>query len=62
MSIMFITHDIGLAYYTSDRLFIMNNGKIVESGDAEEIISNPKDLYTRKLLEDVPVIHRKWEL
>lgn len=62
MSIMFITHDIGLAYYTSDRLFIMNNGKIVESGDAEEIITNPKNPYTKKLLEDVPVIHRKWEL
>lgn len=62
MSIMFITHDIGLAYYTSDRLFIMNNGKIVESGDAEEIITDPKDPYTKKLLEDVPVIHKKWEL
>ncbi|MCX7796889.1 MAG: ATP-binding cassette domain-containing protein [bacterium] len=62
MSIMFITHDIGLAYYTSDRLFIMNNGRLVESGDAEEIITNPKDSYTKKLLEDVPVIHRKWEL
>ncbi len=62
MSIMFITHDIGLAYYTSDRLFIMNNGKIVESGDAEEIITDPKDSYTKKLLEDVPVIHKKWEL
>ncbi|HOL55549.1 MAG TPA: ABC transporter ATP-binding protein, partial [bacterium] len=62
MSIMFITHDIGLAYYTSDRLFIMNSGKIVEEGDAEEIINNPKDTYTKKLLEDVPVIHRKWEL
>ena len=62
MSIIFITHDIGLAYYTSDRLFIMNSGKIVEEGDAEEIINNPKDTYTKKLLEDVPVIHRKWEL
>lgn len=62
MSIMFITHDIGLAYYTSDRLFIMNNGRIVEEGDAEEIISNPRDAYTKKLLEDVPVIHKKWEL
>jgi ABC-type dipeptide/oligopeptide/nickel transport system, ATPase component len=38
MSVMFITHDIGLAYYTSDKLLIMNNGQIVESGDAETII------------------------
>jgi len=61
MSIMFITHDIGLAFYTSDRLFIMNNGKIVETGTAEEILNNPKDPYTKRLLSDVPVLHRKWE-
>jgi len=62
MSIMFITHDMGLAYYTSDTLLIMNNGKIVESGDAEKIIENPKDSYTVRLLSDVPVLYRKWEL
>ncbi|MGC8890037.1 MAG: ABC transporter ATP-binding protein [bacterium] len=62
MSIMFITHDIGLAYYTSDKLLIMNNGRIVESGDAETIINSPKDPYTIKLLSDVPVLTRKWEL
>lgn len=62
MSIMFITHDIGLAYYTSDTLLIMNNGKIVESGNAETVINSPKDPYTIRLLSDVPVLYRKWEL
>lgn len=62
MTIIFITHDIGLAYYTSDRLLIMNKGKIVEEGKADDIILSPKDSYTKKLLEDVPVITRKWEL
>ena len=62
MSILFITHDIGLAYYTSDTLLIMNKGKIVEQGDAGDIITNPRDPYTQKLLSDVPVIHKKWEL
>jgi len=62
MSVMFITHDIGLAYYTSDKLLIMNNGQIVESGDAETIINSPKHPYTIRLLSDVPVLNRKWEL
>jgi len=62
MTIIFITHDIGLAYYTSDRLLIMNKGRIVEEGNADEIILSPKDPYTKKLLEDVPVITKKWEL
>ncbi len=62
MTIIFITHDIGLAYYTSDRLLIMSNGKLVEQGSAESIIQNPTDDYTRKLLEDVPVLERKWNI
>lgn len=51
-----------LAYYTSDRLLIMNKGKIVEEGYADDVILSPKDLYTQKLLEDVPVITKKWAL
>lgn len=62
MTILFITHDIGLAYYTSDRLLIMNRGKLVEQGPADDIINNPKDNYTKQLLNDVPVLTRKWDL
>lgn len=61
MSIIFITHDIGLACYTSDRLLIMNEGKIVDTGDSEEILNKPKHPYTKKLLKDVPVLNKKWE-
>ncbi|MCX7845804.1 MAG: ABC transporter ATP-binding protein [Dictyoglomaceae bacterium] len=61
MSIIFITHDIGLACYTSDRLIIMSEGKIVETGEPEEILVKPKSSYTQKLLKDVPVIHTSWE-
>ncbi|MEZ0537058.1 ABC transporter ATP-binding protein [Caldicellulosiruptoraceae bacterium PP1] len=62
MTIIFITHDIGLAYYTSDRLLVMNKGEIVEQGTADEVVENPKHEYTKKLLSDVPVIMRKWDL
>jgi peptide/nickel transport system ATP-binding protein len=60
MTIVFITHDIGLAYYVSDRLFIMHKGKIVEQGAPDEVTSSPKSEHTVQLLDDIPEIHREW--
>lgn len=62
MTIIFITHDIGLAYYISDKVFIMEDGKFVESGSADEVILRPKADYTRRLINDVPKIHEEWDL
>jgi peptide/nickel transport system ATP-binding protein len=62
MTVIFITHDIGLAYYVSDKVYIMEHGKIVESGSADEVILHPKGAYTRRLLSDVPKIHEEWDL
>jgi len=62
MTIIFITHDIGLAYYVSDSVYIMEHGKLVESGSADEVILHPKEPYTRRLLNDVPKIHEEWDL
>lgn len=61
LTIIFITHDIGTAYYTCDRLLIMQRGRIVEEGPAEEIIQNPSHEYTKRLLADVPTLHREWQ-
>jgi len=61
LSIIFITHDLGLAYYISDRILVMQNGKIVEEGDAEEVIMNPKDDYTKNLLSSIPTLSKRWE-
>lgn len=60
MTIVFITHDIGLAYYVSDRLFIMHKGKIIEQGTPDEVTQSPKSEHTLQLLEDIPEIHREW--
>jgi peptide/nickel transport system ATP-binding protein len=60
MTIVFITHDIGLAYYVSDRLFIMHKGKIVEQGTPDEVTLTPKNEHTRILLDDIPDIHKQW--
>jgi len=62
MTIIFITHDIGLAFYISDSIYIMEHGKFVESGTAEDVILNPKAAYTKRLINDVPKIHEEWDL
>jgi peptide/nickel transport system ATP-binding protein len=61
MTIVFITHDMGLAYYISDTVYIMEKGIIVEKGIADETILNPKADYTRRLLGDVPKIYAPWD-
>jgi peptide/nickel transport system ATP-binding protein len=62
MTIIFITHDIGLAYYVSDSVYIMEKGKFVESGSADDVILRPKEPYTQRLLNDVPKIYEEWDL
>ncbi len=62
MTIIFITHDIGLAYYISDSVYIMEHGKVVEKGTAEEVIIHSKAEYTKRLISDVPKIYEEWDL
>jgi peptide/nickel transport system ATP-binding protein len=62
MTLIFVTHDIGLAYYVSDTVYIMEHGKFVESGSADEVILRPRAAYTKRLISDVPKIHEEWDL
>jgi peptide/nickel transport system ATP-binding protein len=62
MTVIFITHDIGLAYYVSDKVFIMEHGKVVESGSADDVILHPQHTYTKRLINDVPKIYEEWDL
>ena len=54
MSILFITHDLGLVREFSDTVSVMKDGKIVEQGNTELIFDNPQDDYTKKLLAAEP--------
>ena len=54
MSILFITHDLGLVKEFSDQVCVMQNGKIVESGDTNNVFENPQHNYTKKLLSAEP--------
>jgi peptide/nickel transport system ATP-binding protein len=62
MTLIFITHDLGLAYYVSDSIYIMEHGRFVESGPPDEVILHPKEAYTQRLLSDVPKLHVEWDL
>jgi peptide/nickel transport system ATP-binding protein len=62
MTLIFITHDIGLAYFVSDSVYIMEHGKFVESGSADAVILHPKAAYTQRLINDVPKIYEEWDL
>jgi peptide/nickel transport system ATP-binding protein len=51
---IFISHNLSVIHYISDRVMVMNKGKIIESGTADEIIFNPKENYTKELLAAAP--------
>jgi len=51
MAVLFITHDLGIVRRFADRVAVMHDGRIVETGPTEEIFQNPRDSYTRALLD-----------
>lgn len=53
MSVLFITHDLALAGGLCDRIMVMDRGRIVEEGEASKILTNPKDKYTKLLINSV---------
>ncbi len=54
---IFISHDLGVVHYISNRIMVMNNGKIEESGLADEIYFNPKREYTQRLIASLPKLN-----
>jgi oligopeptide transport system ATP-binding protein len=55
LTYLFVAHDIGVVRHISDRIAVMNHGKIVEEGTADQVCERPVDDYTKKLLAAVPV-------
>ncbi|NJO37581.1 MAG: ABC transporter ATP-binding protein, partial [Rhizobiales bacterium] len=53
VSIVYITHDLTTAYYISDRIIIMQKGRVVEEGDARTVLSAPKHPYSQLLKNSV---------
>jgi ABC-type oligopeptide transport system ATPase subunit len=55
LTMMFISHDLSVVRYISDRVVIMNHGVIVEQGDTEALWAAPKEAYTKELLAAIPL-------
>jgi ABC-type oligopeptide transport system ATPase subunit len=61
LAILFVTHDLSLGNYVSDRTIILRHGAIVEMGATGKVFGNPQHDYTRMLLSAVPELHKKWQ-
>lgn len=53
-TVIFISHDLSVVHYISDRIMVMQKGKIVETGTAEQIYYHPKEIYTQGLIAAIP--------
>ena len=57
LAMLVISHDIGSLAAMSDRLVVLNRGRIVEDGPTRRVVAQPEHPYTRRLIESVPLIH-----
>ena len=62
MSVLFVSHDLALISNICDRVYVMYKGKVVEEGITAEVFSNPKEEYTRALLECRPSLSKRGHL
>lgn len=60
ISFLYITHDLSTAYYIADRIVIMRDGRIVESGAPAQLLTAPTHEFTRTLLDAMPQIGTRW--
>jgi ABC-type oligopeptide transport system ATPase subunit len=60
LGVLFITHDLSLGHYISDRTMILRKGVLVELGPTASVFGNPQHSYTKMLLDSVPQLHTKW--
>jgi peptide/nickel transport system ATP-binding protein len=61
LGVLFITHDLSLGHYISDKTIILRHGRVVERGATQKVFGNPIHSYTKMLLASVPQLHKKWE-
>ncbi len=59
LAVILITHDMGVIAETTDRVAVMKNGVLVEIGQTKEILTKPKEIYTRSLVSSVPPTDKK---
>ncbi len=57
-SIVIVTHNLGIVRRMADRVIVLKDGAVVESGDAKEVLAHPREAYTKKLLAAVPRLRK----
>jgi peptide/nickel transport system ATP-binding protein len=60
LTYIFISHDLSVVKFISDRVMVMNKGKIEEIGTAQTIYQTPEKAYTRKLIDAIPTIEKQF--
>jgi peptide/nickel transport system ATP-binding protein len=58
VSYLFISHDLGVIHHISDRVLVMNEGKVVEHGSADDVLIRPRHPYTQRLVASLPALER----
>lgn len=61
LGILFVTHDLSLGNYVSDKVLILYRGRVVEAGVTETVFAHPLHPYTRGLLASVPQLDKRWD-
>ena len=56
LTYLFISHDLSVVKYMSDRMMIMKNGKMIEIGEADSIYNEAQSEYTKELIQSVPIL------
>ena len=54
MGLIFISHDLSVVKFMADTMAVMEGGRIIEQGRAEEVYANPSEAYTRRLIDAIP--------
>ncbi len=62
LGVLFVTHDLSLGNYISDRTIVLRRGRVVEMGDTTLVFGDPQHPYTRMLLASVPTLQRRWQV
>jgi peptide/nickel transport system ATP-binding protein len=60
MTYLFITHDLAVARQVADRLYVLERGRVVESGPVDEVLDRPTHPYTQRLVASVPRSDPTW--
>ena len=54
LTMLFISHDLGVVRYLADRILVMKEGKLVEHGTVHQVFNSPREVYTQELLNAIP--------